>query len=112
MPLLSRYSFASLTSVVHKPSFLTVAILQGYMARYTKQSAVEAMQAYWDIAQKYGVSPTELALAWCQGQSWTTCSIIGATSMKQLKASICLCQPFWLHQAASTRGQANTIRSI
>ncbi|KAK9839052.1 hypothetical protein WJX74_008492 [Apatococcus lobatus] len=61
---------------------------EGYMARYTKQTAVEAMQAYCDIAQKYGVSPTELALAWCQGQTWTACSIIGATSMKQLKENI------------------------
>ena len=67
--------------------------VQGYMARYTKQSAVQAMQAYCDIAQKYGVSPTELALAWCQAQSWTTCSIIGATNMKQLKASVSYLSP-------------------
>lgn len=57
------------------------------MARYTKQTAVEAMQAYCGIADKYGVTATGLALAWCQAQSWTACSIIGATSVKQLKAS-------------------------
>jgi aryl-alcohol dehydrogenase-like predicted oxidoreductase len=55
------------------------------MERYTKSLAKQAVAEYVKVAQKHGVTPTELALAWCK-QKWNvTSSIIGATSMAQLK---------------------------
>ena len=55
------------------------------MARYNASPARQAVSEYMSIAKKHGLTPTELALAWCN-QRWTvTSTIIGATSMKQLK---------------------------
>lgn len=57
----------------------------GYMARYNKSPARQAVSEYMEVAKKHGLTPTELAIAWCN-QRWTvTSTIIGATSMKQLK---------------------------
>ena len=57
----------------------------GYMERYTKSLAKQAVAEYAAVAKKHGVTPTELALAWCK-QKWQVAStIIGATSMEQLK---------------------------
>jgi aryl-alcohol dehydrogenase-like predicted oxidoreductase len=43
-------------------------LFQGYMARYMESSARIATQEYMDIAKKYGMTPTELALAWCRSR--------------------------------------------
>lgn len=62
-------------------------MIAGYMARYNKSPARQAVEEYMKIAKKYGVTPSQLALAWCN-QRWTvTSTIIGATSMDQLKVS-------------------------
>jgi len=47
-----------------------------------------ATKAYVGIAQKHGLSPVQLALAWCNQVDGVTSSIIGATSMAQLKEDI------------------------
>lgn len=57
------------------------------MARYNASPARQAVSEYLKVAEKHGLTPTELAIAWCN-QRWTvTSTIIGATSMKQLKVS-------------------------
>lgn len=43
------------------------------------------MLEYCDIADKYGMTPTELALAWCQSRWFVISTIIGATNLTQLK---------------------------
>jgi hypothetical protein len=69
---------------------LTSSCDAGYMERYNKSLAREAVGAYVEVASKYGLTPTELALAWCNQRWNVTSSIIGATSMEQLKVrSIC-----------------------
>ncbi len=57
----------------------------GYMERYTKSLAKQAVGEYADVAQKHGLTPTQLALAWCKSRWQVTSTIIGATSMEQLK---------------------------
>ena len=57
----------------------------GYMERYTKSLAKQAVAEYAAVAKKHGLTPTELALAWCKGKWQVTSTIIGATSMEQLK---------------------------
>ena len=47
-----------------------------------------AIQAYSDIASQQGITPAQLALAWCNQLDGVTSSIIGATSMAQLKDDI------------------------
>ena len=60
----------------------------GYMARYNKSPARQATERYMEVAKKYGLTPVQLALAWCN-QRWTvTSTIIGATSLEQLKVFI------------------------
>lgn len=48
----------------------------------------EAVAAYSQIAQKYGITPSQLAIAWCQQFDWVTSTIIGATSMRQLQENM------------------------
>ena len=40
------------------------------------------------IAKKAGITPSQLALAWCQQVPGVTSTIIGATTMPQLKENI------------------------
>jgi hypothetical protein len=47
----------------------------------------EAVGDYEAVAAKYGLSGTELALAWCKSRWFVASSIIGATTMAQLKVS-------------------------
>ena len=38
----------------------------GYMERYTKSLAKQAVAEYAAVAKKHGLTPTQLALAWCK----------------------------------------------
>ena len=51
-------------------------------------NAHKAVAEYADIAKQYGYTPAQLALAWCNQVDGVTSSIIGATSMEQLKEDI------------------------
>ncbi|GAA4312170.1 aldo/keto reductase [Pontixanthobacter gangjinensis] len=56
--------------------------------RYSNEEAVRATRAYKEIADKYDMSLTHLALAFVNQQPFVTSNIIGATSMGQLKENI------------------------
>ncbi len=47
-----------------------------------------AVRAYVDIAQKHGIDPAQMALAFCLTRPFMASVIIGATSMEQLKTDI------------------------
>ena len=51
-------------------------------------AANEAVKAYMDVADKHGYTPCQLALAWCNQVDGVTSTIIGATSLEQLKENI------------------------
>lgn len=57
----------------------------GYMARYQQSLAREAVAEYVKVAESFGLTPTQLALAWCKSRWFVASTIIGATTMKQLK---------------------------
>ena len=63
-------------------------LFQGYMARYQQSIGREAVEQYVQVAQKHGMTPAELALAWVNTRWFVTSNIIGATSMEQLKENI------------------------
>ncbi|KAB2825823.1 aldo/keto reductase [Aliivibrio finisterrensis] len=50
--------------------------------------ANEAVRAYMQVAEKHGYTPCQLALAWCDQVDGVTSTIIGATSLEQLKEDI------------------------
>jgi len=64
------------------------SMFPGYMARYRNSDTEEATKQYVAVAKKHGLTPTQLALAWCKSQWFVTSSIIGATSLEQLKENI------------------------
>ncbi|MEZ8968802.1 aldo/keto reductase [Vibrio breoganii] len=50
--------------------------------------AHSAVAQYADIAKDIGITPAQLALAWCNSVQGVTSSIIGATSMAQLEEDL------------------------
>ena len=46
------------------------------------------MSEYAAVATKHGLTPSELALAWCHSRWFVASTIIGATSLSQLKENI------------------------
>lgn len=59
-----------------------------HFPRYVAPRAQEATAAYVALARKHGLDPARMALAWVTGRNFTTATIIGATSMDQLKSNI------------------------
>ncbi len=55
--------------------------------RYDKFSE-PVMEAYVAIANKHGLDPAQMALAFCMSRPFMTSVIIGATTMQQLKTNI------------------------
>lgn len=49
--------------------------LQGYMVRYQQSLAREAVEKYAELARQHGLTPTQLALAWCRSR-WNVASTV------------------------------------
>jgi aryl-alcohol dehydrogenase-like predicted oxidoreductase len=62
--------------------------LYNRMHRYEGPGAVEAFTAYVDLARQHGLDPAQLALKFVDARPFVTATIIGATSMEQLKTDI------------------------
>lgn len=56
--------------------------------RYTNENCFKATQLYKELAEKNGLTLTEMAMAFVNQQEFVTSTIIGATSMEQLKENI------------------------
>ena len=67
----------------------SVALVQ-FMRRVVQSelSPNEAVKAYKALAEKNGMTAAQLALAWCDNVDGVTSTIIGATTMAQLKDDI------------------------
>ena len=57
-------------------------------SRYNSEQSAAATRLYNEIAQQNGLTLTELALAFIEQQPFVTSTIIGATTMEQLKENI------------------------
>lgn len=57
-------------------------------ARYTNPRAVEATEAYVQLAREHGLDPAQMALAYVHSRPFLTSTIIGATTMEQLRSDI------------------------
>ena len=59
-----------------------------FMQRYLNSHSREATEKYAAIAAKAGISLASLSLAWCKTRWYVSSTIIGATTMEQLKENI------------------------
>lgn len=58
------------------------------MSRYNKPQVDQAIEAYAKIAEKHGLSLVQMSLAFVNQQAFVTSTIIGATTMGQLKENV------------------------
>lgn len=109
--LLNRKDEVGLAEVLHRENVgylvysplgfgqLTGKYLEGYPAngrvtlfpnysRYHSENSFEATRRYKKIADDHGIPLTQMALAFVTGRSFVTSTIIGATTMEQLKENI------------------------
>lgn len=70
-----------------RPTGSRWSIEERTLARDT-DNAHKAVAAYLDVAQKHGLDPCQMALAFVNSRPFLTANIIGATSMEQLKTAI------------------------
>jgi aryl-alcohol dehydrogenase-like predicted oxidoreductase len=57
-------------------------------SRYTNDQARAATEKYCQIAEKHGLSPTQMALQYVTSRPFVTSNIVGATSTAQLKENL------------------------
>ncbi|MCW8334675.1 NADP(H)-dependent aldo-keto reductase [Vibrio paucivorans] len=57
-------------------------------SRYFTPQGIKATQAYVDVANKHGLDPAQMALAFVNQRPFVASNIIGATTMEQLKSNI------------------------
>ena len=62
--------------------------LYDHFTRYTNAEGKHATELYVNLAQEYGYSPSQMALAFVNTRPFVTANIIGATNMQQLKENI------------------------
>ena len=58
------------------------------LQRYEREGADGAIARYLDAAREFGLTPTQLALKFCQTRAFMGSVIIGATSMAQLEENL------------------------
>jgi aryl-alcohol dehydrogenase-like predicted oxidoreductase len=56
--------------------------------RYSSENCTKATKLYHELAQKNGLSLTQMALAFVRQQQFVTSTIIGATTLTQLKENV------------------------
>ncbi len=56
--------------------------------RYMRPTVFEASSRYAELARANGMTPAQLALAWCYSRWFVSSTIIGATNLTQLKENI------------------------
>lgn len=56
--------------------------------RYSNEMAVKATEAYVNLAQEAGLTPSQMALAFVNSRSFVAATIIGATSLEQLQQNL------------------------
>lgn len=65
-----------------------LTLFPGFGQRYNKPNVPEAAAAYGTLARKLGMTPAGLALAFVRSRTFVVSTIIGATTLDQLKENI------------------------
>ena len=59
-----------------------------YYTRYSKSYAAEVIEKYFNISKKFDLNFAQMSIKFCEIQKFITSTIIGATTMEQLKINI------------------------
>ena len=70
------------------PADARFTLFPAFGQRYSAPNVVPAVRAYQALAKSRGLTLTQLALAFCYGQSFVASTIIGATTRTQLQENI------------------------
>ncbi len=70
-----------------RPPGARVTLFPQYV-RYFTPRGIEATQAYVDLAKAHGLDPCQMALAWATARPFVTSTIIGQTSVEQLRIDV------------------------
>ena len=65
-----------------------INLFPGYAQRYNKPGVVIAVEDYLKLAKEFNLSLTQMALSFVFSQWFVTSTIVGATSMNQLKENL------------------------
>ena len=86
----SPLAFGLLSGKYHDGSDVSTSRITLFpkLGRYNDPNVVMVAKKYFEIAKKYGLSPTQLSLAYVNTRKFVTANIIGATTMSQLKENI------------------------
>ncbi|WP_414752626.1 NADP(H)-dependent aldo-keto reductase [Anabaena sp. CCY 9910] len=71
-----------------KPEKARVTLFENFGQRYLKPNVSKAVAAYVDIAKSHQLSPAQLAIAFVRSRWFVASTIIGATTLEQLKENI------------------------
>ncbi|WP_427162096.1 NADP(H)-dependent aldo-keto reductase [Aliinostoc sp. HNIBRCY26] len=71
-----------------KPEKTRVTLFENFGQRYLKPNVQEAVAAYVEIAKRHQLSPAQLAIAFVRSRWFVASTIIGATTLEQLKENI------------------------
>jgi aryl-alcohol dehydrogenase-like predicted oxidoreductase len=66
---------------------------KNFQPRYRSRKAIAVVDEYAAVAKEAGVSIAALAHAFCKSRWYIPSTIIGATTVAQLKENVCLLQP-------------------
>lgn len=65
-----------------------ITLFPDFGQRYTRPNVAPAVKAYAELARANGLTPAQLALAFCYSRWFAASTIIGATTLAQLKENI------------------------
>ena len=71
-----------------KPENTRLTLFQNFGQRYFKPNVNEAVAAYAEIARKHNIKLAQLAIAFVRSRWFVTSTIIGASTIEQLKENI------------------------
>jgi aryl-alcohol dehydrogenase-like predicted oxidoreductase len=84
----SPLAFGMLTGKYLQGGVGRLNLYSAFGQRYHKVNVETATKEYVQVAQKYGISPAHLALAFVRSRWFTASTIIGATTMEQLEEDL------------------------
>ncbi len=68
-----------------------LTLFQGFAQRYSKVNVQPAVAAYAELARAHGLTSTQLALGFVASRSFVASTIIGATTLEQLREDVAAC---------------------
>jgi aryl-alcohol dehydrogenase-like predicted oxidoreductase len=89
----SPLAFGHLTGkyLAHPGAVGRITLFPGFGQRYEKPGLGPAIRAYCALARENGLTPTELALGFVCSRELVTSTIVGASSLAQLKENLSAC---------------------